>query len=64
MSKRLEVPADLEHLIEKRDDDENDRRGQGRRSSGRGKSVGETADKPERRQKSDRRGKRRRKSDS
>ena len=29
MSKRLEVPADLEHLIEKRDD-EKDRRGEGR----------------------------------
>ena len=34
MSKRLEVPADLEHLIEKRDE-EKDRRGDGRRSSGR-----------------------------
>ena len=60
MSKRLEVPADLEHLIEKRDE-EKERRGDGRRSTGRAASSGETAGKPERRQKADRRKKPRRK---
>jgi hypothetical protein len=62
MSKRIAVPAELEHMLEKRDDEKN-RRGPGRRGSARSKS-GEASAKPERRKKSDRRGKKRRKSDS
>lgn len=60
MSKRLEVPADLAHLIEKRDD-ESDRRGQGRRRSRGAATNGAPAGKTERRQ-GDRRKKARRKS--
>ena len=63
MSKRMEVPAELEHLIEKRDD-EKDRRGEGRRSSSTPKLRGETASKAERRKQSDRRKKGRRKPNS
>src|SRR5689334_5317364 len=59
MSKRLEVPSDLEHLIEKRDD-EKDRRGQGRRSSSSAKPSSVPASDAERR-KGDRRKKPRRK---
>jgi len=64
MSKRLPVPSDLEHLIEKRDD-ETVRRGQTRRRRARAQATPATeAVQPERRQRADRRRKRRRKSDS
>ena len=57
MSKRLEIPSDLEHLIEKRDE-ETDRRGR------KSKPNADAAKTPERRKQSDRRGKGRRKSGS
>ena len=50
MSKRIEVPADLEHLIEKRDE-EKDRRTEARSAAARAKASGETAAKAERRSK-------------
>jgi hypothetical protein len=56
MSKRLTVPKELEHLIEKRED-EGDRRSQDRRSKARSPAGAE-----EQRQTNDRRRKRRRKS--
>jgi hypothetical protein len=59
MAKRLPVPPELEHLVEKRDE-EADRRKSDRRSKQTG--DGEEAAKAERRKSADRRNKRRRKS--
>jgi len=63
MSKHLPVPADLEHLIEKRDR-ESDRRGQKRRNKLKLPADGNATASTERRQKAERRRKRRRKADS
>jgi hypothetical protein len=60
MSKRLPVPADLEHLIEKRDDD-GDRLNGERRKKSRATTAGEAAPVPEKRKQGDRRQKGRRK---
>lgn len=61
MGKRIPVPPELEHLIEKRDE-ESDRRGNDRRKrAGQSLSGGAPIGKPERRQ-ADRRRKKRRKS--
>jgi hypothetical protein len=60
MAKRMEVPPELQHLIEKRDEDADRRKGERR---GKQSASGEqAANKAERRTTADRRGKRRRKS--
>lgn len=58
MSKRLPVPPELEHLIEKRDEEKD------RRVSNRRKTGGASAAVPERRKQGDRRKDSRRKSGS
>jgi hypothetical protein len=63
MSKRLPVPSDLEHLIEKRDD-EKDRRNAERRKRAQYSTESVAGKKPERRKQVDRRKKGRRKSGS
>jgi hypothetical protein len=64
MSKRLSVPSELEHLIEKRDEDLDRRQTNRRRKTqSTNGATGSTA-KPDRRQKTNRRRKPRRKADS
>jgi hypothetical protein len=62
--KPLEVPPELEHLIEKRDEDQERRGGKTRRASRPEDIAGKPAGKPERRQQAERRRKRRRKPNS
>ncbi len=64
MSKRLEIPAELESLIEKRDEEQDRRGDERRRKSGGGQTAANSASKPERRKQTDRRRKQRRKSGS
>jgi hypothetical protein len=63
MSKRIPIPPELEHLIEKRDDDADRRKEKGRRKAVSPEVADEAPAEPERREKKDRRGKRRRKAD-
>lgn len=64
MPKHLPVPKDLEHLLEKRDAEEDRRQKKRRKKLQLEADYGKPASKPERRQTSDRRRKRRRKADS
>ena len=64
MSKRLPVPPELEHLIEKRDEDVDRRVSTRRKSGSAAPGSGESAAKPERRTQGERRKKGRRKSSS
>jgi hypothetical protein len=61
MAKRLPVPPELEHLVEKRDEEADRRSGERRSREKKLPTVEEAANQAERRKSADRRNKRRRK---